>query len=282
MGDGRGQITDERRWSTIPAHPSRVPSGYGCAWIDLQRNDGVMSAACRTGYDLYRGGVMIDRCSDNWRHGRMTRFHQFGSNAYHHLPTICNSIVAAPQSGQAPEFLAWLTAVSTAVLAVFGLFAFWQIRQSRKSREMEIMMELGRRWDAEEMIKSRSTVDEFCNHEQLSTKVVSLSRNDPRQYYELMREPGYLDDLGVIFYRGGIRGKTLFASMGVLIQERWAVWGEALDALDLQRGAPTFSYFREMAMELSPGGGSHRSHRKKADSSKRSLRAMQSKQPGPQ
>lgn len=109
----------------------------------------------------------------------------------------------------------WLAAWSTLGLAILGLAVFWQVRQNRRNREVEILSELGRRWDSVEMVTSRSKVDRLYKEGTLAGRVLELRSEGDEEYQHLMREPGYLEDLGVIFYRGGIRGRTLFASMGL-------------------------------------------------------------------
>jgi hypothetical protein len=174
-------------------------------------------------------------------------------------------------ASQTPE---WLAAWSTLALAILGLAVFWQVRQNRKTREVEILSELGRRWDSVEMVKARSEVDRLHKDGTLAEKVLELRSDGDEQYQILMREPGHLEDLGVIFYHGGIKGKTLFASMGLLIPERWDKWQDAIGQLAKRRHVQNFSYFREMAAELSPEGTFHwrHRHRARADATRRKLR----------
>jgi hypothetical protein len=193
----------------------------------------------------------------------------------HAVTTTTTAATSSSSSPQPPQFLAWVTALSTLVLALIGTAAIWQLRQGRRARETEIIMEIGRRWDSEEMIESRSDVDLLASKDQLSSRLIALHGEKGREYHLLMREPGHLEDLGVIYYHGGIKRDTLFNLMGLQIQERWLVWREALQALGSERSADFhFAYFREMASELSKTGHRHGWHAKRAkeDSSAQKLK----------
>lgn len=190
----------------------------------------------------------------------------------HPVPTTTAPTSSSPQT---PQLLAWVTAISTLILALLGSAAIWQLRQGRRARETEIIMEIGRRWDSEEMIESRSKVDLLASTGQLSSHLIDLHNKKGREYHLLMREPGYLEDLGVIYYHDGIKRDTLFNLMGLQIQDRWWVWDEALRELGGERRADFhFAYFREMAAELSKEGRGHRWHAKRArkDSSAQKLK----------
>lgn len=161
----------------------------------------------------------------------------------------CLLLVAA----QPPQFLDWVTAFSTAALAALGFLVIWPVLQARRARETEIIMEIGRRWDSPEMIAARVKVDALAKKGELESRIESLYQSREKEYYELMLEPGYLEDLGVIYYHRGIARNTLFRLMGLQIQDRWMVWQGSLEALGQKRSAQFhFAYFREMAHELSP------------------------------
>ena len=176
-----------------------------------------------------------------------------------------NVLLADLPAGPAlPWWFAGVSDWATAGLVVLGLAAIVPILQNRRSREIDILMEIGRRWDSPEMMTSRSLVDRLSQDDTLIDAVCSDDRRGGEEYHELMREPGYLEDLGVIYYSRGIRPSSLIASMGYLVPERWAVWKDALERLGEVREKPQhFSFFREMAAEMD-GGDSHRAHRKRA------------------
>ncbi len=163
-----------------------------------------------------------------------------------------------------PWWFAGVGVWATVGLMALGLLAIIPIVQARRARDIEILMEIGRRWDSPEMAKARAKVDALSHNGELTKTICEHYAQGGADYHELMREPGYLEDLGVIFYSGGIRKKTLMASMGFLVPERWAKWDEALSKLGEVRGRREhFSYFREMADEMARGG-SHGEHRRRA------------------
>jgi hypothetical protein len=153
------------------------------------------------------------------------------------------------------ELTAWITAISTGVLALLGIGALLQIRQTAKTRATEVMMELGRRWDSPEMIRCRAEVNELADSRELEKVVVHLYEERNERYYQLMQEPGYLQDLGVIYFNGGISTRILFGTMGLQVGERWQKWKPAIEALgDVRKAKFHFAAFREMGEQLSSEG----------------------------
>lgn len=163
------------------------------------------------------------------------------------------------------ELTAWITAISTGVLAMLGIGALLQIRQTAKTRATEVMMELGRRWDSPEMIRCRAKVNELAASNQLTNVVLNLYEQQDERYNQLMQEPGYLQDLGVIYFNGGISTRILFGTMGLQVGDRWRKWKPAIEALGERRHAEFhFAAFREMGKQLSSTGSCKLYHRWRA------------------
>jgi hypothetical protein len=104
-----------------------------------------------------------------------------------------------------------------------------QIREARSARHTEVMLELGRRWDSDEMIESRTLADAHYREVGGLLKAVQDGfKNKDASFYKLMREPDFLEDLAIHYFYGSMAGEQLYNSMGLLIPERWEMWEDAV------------------------------------------------------
>ena len=150
--------------------------------------------------------------------------------------------------------LVWeiISALATSTLALVGCLALGQIREVRNSRQTEVMLELGRRWDSDEMIRSRVLADSY--DQKLGGLLPAVRRGFAKRditYYELLREPGFLEDLAIHYFDGSISGDQLYNSMGLLIPERWELWKDAVEFLRGTRDSDmVFEQFHLMQEEM--------------------------------
>jgi len=110
------------------------------------------------------------------------------------------------------------------------------------------MSELSRRWDGDEMISTRAKVDEYG--ESLRGRIAELYDRKNLEYYHLLREPGYLEDIAILWQHKAVKLRTIDESMGYIIQEQWSIWSDTARFLREQRGGRVFERFEELAIAL--------------------------------
>jgi hypothetical protein len=142
--------------------------------------------------------------------------------------------------------------VFTIVLAIVAAIALVQIFELRRARLAEVFAEVGRRWDASEMITTRVAIDQLGTSG-LRSYIEDHFNNRDERYYELLREPGFMEDLAILARRKVIKLDRLADSMGLLVIERWKLWAPTavrLRAPDLRDAGDVFKEFEWLASEM--------------------------------
>jgi hypothetical protein len=151
--------------------------------------------------------------------------------------------------GSAPTWTYVASAIATCVLALAALVALVQIGQARRARVIQVMTDLSRRWDEKDMIEARVKVD--AQGENLRSHIEGLFPGKGFEYYELLREPGLIEDLAVLWRRNAIDLATIDESMGVIIPERWDIWKNTTHLLrDMRKDIRVYEGFEGLAKAL--------------------------------
>ena len=140
-------------------------------------------------------------------------------------------------------------ALATVGLAVVAAIALGQVSELRHARLQEAFLEIGRRWDSDDMIRSRTMVD-ACGT-RLQTEIKLLFTTKPERYYLLLREPGFFEDIAALCHARVIDSAKLADSLGLFVIERWDVWEDAAVFLREERRSPeVFEHFERLAGEM--------------------------------
>ncbi|MGH8985787.1 MAG: DUF4760 domain-containing protein [Acidimicrobiia bacterium] len=108
-----------------------------------------------------------------------------------------------------------------------------QLKEARAARLAEMTVELSRRWDDDKIVEARQKVSSYGDAEALCRKMKKLRANKSIEYYEVLREPNLLEDLGVLVNRKGLEFGVIQDSLGELVVQRWP------------RGQPTIEWLRD-------------------------------------
>lgn len=139
-----------------------------------------------------------------------------------------------------PNWAEVLTAVSTGVLTLAAVWALKQIRELRGARRGQIMADISRRWDSDELIDAKVRVATKKTPEGLRDAIAkTYTRSDARkaEAYRLFREANLFEDLALLQQAGVIELSTISQWIGDAVVERWEHW------------QPTVNYLRELGVD---------------------------------
>lgn len=158
------------------------------------------------------------------------------------------------------DWPAWITAISTAVLAIGVGAALYSLWEARRTRDGQLVTDLARRWEAPEMMEA---IVEFADHgptgiSQLLDRLYPAdplaplaSTGDRELAYKLFRWPTLIDTIGVLASEKAISSEVVYKMWGPQIVYAWAVWAEPVQRLrDLEGLSITYRYFEELALVM--------------------------------
>ena len=156
----------------------------------------------------------------------------------------------------APEWTYIASAIGTlgllVVAAAAALFALLQVNEARHARWAETMTDVSRRWVSDEMITSRAAVNAASDCDGgLMKRVADLDDGRNRDYYVLMREPDFFEDLSILEQTDAIDLGTIVQSLGVSIPLRWEIWQNVIHGLQRKWNDRTiYQEFEKLAIAV--------------------------------
>ena len=123
-------------------------------------------------------------------------------------------------------------AMSLVAAAIYG---YKQVRDARKESQVAVIADLGRRWDSDELIHARQQASALTDV-QLAEAAKEWD-DDPAkhpEFFELLRIPNFLDDLGLVAECGSVDIDIVNRSMRFIVLEQWGKWRRAVMTLRLQ------------------------------------------------
>jgi hypothetical protein len=138
---------------------------------------------------------------------------------------------------------AWATIALTIVtggLVIFACAALGQIGEAKRSRNAQIMGDLARRWDSDDLINARKDAQSHADGAALQAAVEALFQT--QRYYKLLREPNFYEDLAYFERHSGLTLSVVAEAFGDVLVGRWKEWKPAVEWL---RGKPYFGQVYE-------------------------------------
>src|SRR6266511_921213 len=89
------------------------------------------------------------------------------------------------------EWGTWVLASATVVLAVAGLFALRTLGESKRDRHVQLIAELGRRWDEDKLAEARTKLLAFDNIDLCEEIAHYLESPEGTDLYVLLRVPNF-------------------------------------------------------------------------------------------
>ena len=129
------------------------------------------------------------------------------------------------------------------------LLVLVQIRDVRRTRDAQITIDISRRWDEEPLVSARLKVNKLGTDQAVCSEILSLQRRRSREYYELLSEPNYFEDLGILCESGALNRGMIRESFGALVAKRYDRWKLAVDELR-KADADNYKHFEDLAEEM--------------------------------
>lgn len=142
-----------------------------------------------------------------------------------------------PTDPVGPNWAEILTAVFTFVLSVAAILALDAVKESRNARNAEHMADLSRRWDEAPFLEVRRKVKRYADigldsfdhvappgPYRFMESVLKLGEDNASDYWKLLTDPNFLENLAILVNRGGMDYELVNDSLGYTVPYRWSLW----------------------------------------------------------
>jgi hypothetical protein len=164
--------------------------------------------------------------------------------------------VAANEPHWADIITAFGSLLAGAGLVVAGIgawFAVKQLDETRRDREIQLIAELGRRWDDDRMAEARDKQLEYTS-EELCEEVVRWLEDpksrDSQLLLLLLRVPNFFEDLAVMVESGGLDIKLVDKAFRALVLTQWSYWEQAIVRTRELREPEAYVEFEKLKRQL--------------------------------
>jgi len=157
------------------------------------------------------------------------------------------------------ESLATAVAALGLIAAAWGVFlARKQIKQAKealaeneRARNAQMTSELSRRWDEKQFRDVRRAVAGYEGREGLRDALKQLREQKSEDYWWLLTEPSYLEDIAVSVNHDILDFGIVKDSLGYIVCYRWHRWELAVLYLRDARGEPScYEHFEALAARM--------------------------------
>ena len=134
----------------------------------------------------------------------------------------------------APRWTDKVSAIATAVAAVFAIFAavgawfaFDQVKESRRDRHVGVLSEFGRRWDGEQLTTAREKLLSYSSEDLVAAVDEWLTlpiEEEPSDVPMLLRVPNFFEDLAIMVDLGRLELKYVAKSFKASALTEWPYW----------------------------------------------------------
>jgi hypothetical protein len=159
------------------------------------------------------------------------------------------------------DWAAWITAVSTVVLAVFAVGAIYGIIDARRTRHAQIIVDFSRRWDEADVNESFKVYRELGKDGvlDLARKMYPIPKGTPPtatseevdQFFRAAINANVIESAGVLRSSKAVSAKVLYKMWGGTITLGWEEWKPTAQHLRQFEGhTGAFRYFEELANKV--------------------------------
>lgn len=151
-----------------------------------------------------------------------------------------------------------MTAVATAVIAIgtIGVLisaavALRALDQARHDREVDLITELGRRWDDTKLELARivshayRSVD-FAERVREWLRLAGADSKLEREILTALRVPNFFEDLGLLVSAGSVDADLVYRQFGSPIRVEWGFWRPSIEIIEAQDPG-AYREFRKLA-----------------------------------
>jgi hypothetical protein len=150
----------------------------------------------------------------------------------------------------------WITAVATIGLLLVAVFALQQLGEIKRDRDVQIMVAMGRRWEAAEMTEALQNSRDYTPHDLAA--LVEAARTGPKgdearaaaekKLIVLLRVPNYFEDAALIARKGRMDPDLIEDYFGGVAVDEWSTWELAVKKLQ-EKDERAYEEFERLARE---------------------------------
>jgi hypothetical protein len=169
---------------------------------------------------------------------------------------------------QGPNWAEILMVAFTIALAVAAFRALGAVNEARNARNAVQMAELSRRWNEETNQEARKLVYRYADeglrkywgirkygHKEppgpfrLKASVKKLRDDKDAEYWKLLTDPNFLENLAILVKGGGMDYQLVNMSLGYLVPYRWSLWQPTIvEWRDFE--GEIYVHFEELAKQI--------------------------------
>jgi hypothetical protein len=143
-------------------------------------------------------------------------------------------------------------ALSFFVLLAALLVAKREITCIDRTREAELLAELSRRWNEEQLTASRKAALNYKSGAELKKAVQKLRESKDKEYYDLVRLPDFFEALGVLVSSSCLSKQLTKDLFGTAIKHYYDLYGPTIQYLCKIHGDKNvYIWFDKLVNELS-------------------------------
>lgn len=125
----------------------------------------------------------------------------------------------------------WVLVTATLGIAVAALFALRSLGESKRDRHVQLIAELGRRWDEEKLAEVRTKPLAFDNVQLCEEITGCLASPEGSDLYVLLRVPNFFEDIALMVESGGVDEELVNRAFRDLTLDQWEYWEKAIAAM---------------------------------------------------
>lgn len=130
--------------------------------------------------------------------------------------------------------IAVAAALTVVILLAAAVFAWCEVHCIERTREAQLLADLSRRWNGEQLTEARKAARNYKNSAELKEAVQKARENNDKEYYYLVRLPDFFEALGVLVKSGCLSKRLTKDLFGTVLKYYYELYG------------PTIQYLREI------------------------------------
>jgi len=147
--------------------------------------------------------------------------------------------------------IAVAAAFTVAILLAAAFLVWHEVRCIERAREAQLLTDLSRRWNEEELTKSRKAARNYKNGVELQKALQKLRENNEQEYYDLVRLPDFFEALGVLVNSGCLSKQLTKDLFGTVIKHFYHLYGPAIQYLrEIYDDKNIYALFDDLAQKL--------------------------------
>jgi len=108
---------------------------------------------------------------------------------------------------------------------------------------------LSQRWGSKELVHARKTVSRWGEPLHVCEEMTALRDAKASDYWRLLREPDFFEDLAVSARLGYIEAQFITSALGAVVPDRWDRWAVFVASIDDGTGS-VYANFRALAAAM--------------------------------